>query len=213
MTCTMTITDSSRICTAVVSYCQTAPLTAVSFGSVDPYARDVPPDFGLYLDKRWRPPWPHGHLDWPDFGIPDDPVLVVEPLGSLLDRARAGQRVEIGCYGGHGRTGTALACLAILCGQAPGTAASWVRDGVLRTCGRDSRARSLRPQLHQLTPGQSGKGIRALRRSPWCPTTPAYEVPIKSQKFPATSRNTATLPYGSVRGAVTNSTPTDVIWR
>jgi hypothetical protein len=52
-------------------------------------------------------------------------------LELLLDRARAGQRVEIGCYGGHGRTGTALACLAILCatrqakqsaGYAPGTA-------------------------------------------------------------------------------------------
>jgi hypothetical protein len=104
-------------------------LTAVSFGSVDPYARDVPPDFGLYLDERWRPPWPHEYLDWPDFGVPDDPVLVVAALESLLDRARAGQRVEIGCYGGHGRTGTALACLAILCGQAPGEAVGWVRAG------------------------------------------------------------------------------------
>ena len=104
-------------------------LTAVSFGSVDPYARDVPPDFGLYLDERWRPPWPHEYLDWPNFGVPDDPVLVVVALESLLDRARAGQRVEIGCYGGHGRTGTALACLAILCGQAPGESVSWVRAG------------------------------------------------------------------------------------
>ena len=104
-------------------------LTAASFGSVDPYARAVPPDFGLYLDERWRPPWPHEHLDWPDFGVPDDPVVVVGALESLLDRARAGQRVEIGCYGGHGRTGTALACLAILCGQVPADAVSWVRVG------------------------------------------------------------------------------------
>jgi protein-tyrosine phosphatase len=104
-------------------------LTAASFGSVDPYARAAPPDFGLYLDERWRPPWPHEHLDWPDVGVPNDPVVVVRALESLLDRARAGQRVEIGCYGGHGRTGTALACLAILCGQVPADAVSWVRVG------------------------------------------------------------------------------------
>lgn len=108
-------------------------LTAVSFGSVDPYARDEPPAFGLYLDERWRPPWPHEFLDWPDFGVPDDPVPVVEVLESLLDRAREGQRVEIGCYGGHGRTGTALACLAVLCGHAPHEAVSWVRT---RYCER-----------------------------------------------------------------------------
>jgi len=103
-------------------------LTGVSFGSASPYARDAPPDFGLYLDERWRPPWSHDHLDWPDFGVPDDPYLVVTVLGSLLDRAQAGQRVEIGCYGGHGRTGTALACLAILCGLPPNEAVSWVRS-------------------------------------------------------------------------------------
>jgi hypothetical protein len=108
-------------------------VTAVSFGSADPYARGSRPDFGLYLDERWKPPWPHELLDWPDFGVPDDPVPVVEALDSLLDRARDGQRVEIGCYGGHGRTGTALACLAILCGQDPSEAVSWVRT---RYCER-----------------------------------------------------------------------------
>jgi protein-tyrosine phosphatase len=102
-------------------------LIAVSFGGADPYARENPPDFGLYLDERWRPPWSYAFLDWPDFGVPDDPVLVLEALETLLDRARAGQRVEIGCYGGHGRTGTALACLAILCGQSQGEAVEWVR--------------------------------------------------------------------------------------
>src|SRR5918995_563824 len=82
---------------------------AVSFAPTDPYRRDRPPDHGLYLDPRWRPPWDHDHLDWPDFGVPDDPVPVVAALRSLLDRARAGERVEVGCLGGHGRTGTALA--------------------------------------------------------------------------------------------------------
>ena len=100
---------------------------AVSFGGADPYARDLTTDFGLYLDERWRPPWPHDHLDWPDFGVPSDPAPVTAALESLLDRARAGQQVEVGCYGAHGRTGTALACLAVLCGGDPDGAVEWVR--------------------------------------------------------------------------------------
>jgi hypothetical protein len=102
-------------------------VTGVSFGSDDPYAREASPDFGLYLDDRWRPPWPHEVLDWPDFGVPEDPAPVAAVLQSVLDRARAGERVEIGCYGGHGRTGTALACLAVLCGLPPARAVTWVR--------------------------------------------------------------------------------------
>jgi hypothetical protein len=104
-----------------------ARVTAVSFDPIDPYSRDRPPDHGLYLDPRWRPPWAHDHLDWPDFGVPDDPAPVVAALRSLLDRARAGERVEVGCVGGHGRTGTALACLAVLGGHPAGDAVAWVR--------------------------------------------------------------------------------------
>lgn len=62
----------------------------------------------------------------PDFGVPD-PTPTVAALQSVLDRARSGQQVEIGCLGGHGRTGTALACLAILAGEKPGDAVAWVR--------------------------------------------------------------------------------------
>jgi hypothetical protein len=100
---------------------------AVSFDPADPYTRDEPTGFGLYLDTRWAPPWPHGHVDWPDFGVPADPAPVVDVLRDLLDRARAGARVEIGCLGGHGRTGTALAGLAVLCGLPPDDAVAWVR--------------------------------------------------------------------------------------
>jgi hypothetical protein len=104
-------------------------LTAVSFDRLDPYGRDRPPDYGLYLDHRWEPPWPHDRLDWPDFGVPDDPADVVAALRSLRERARRGERVEVGCLGGHGRTGTALACLAVLGGHPPGEAVAWVRAG------------------------------------------------------------------------------------
>jgi len=52
---------------------------------------------------------------------------LIEALRRALARARAGEQVEIGCIGGHGRTGTALACLAILTGQPRETAVEWVR--------------------------------------------------------------------------------------
>lgn len=103
-------------------------VTAVSYDASDPYGRDEPPDFGLYLDRRWAPPWPHAYLDWPDLGLPDQPDSLVADLQDLLNRARAGQRVEVGCLGGHGRTGTALAWLAVLAGEPPDHAVFWVRQ-------------------------------------------------------------------------------------
>jgi hypothetical protein len=102
-------------------------LTAASFDPGDPYARHPKPDFGLYLDSRWQPPWDHGHIDWSDFALPDDTDAAGQSLGSLLGRARSGERVEVGCLGGHGRTGTALAWLAVLSGHPAGDAVNWVR--------------------------------------------------------------------------------------
>jgi hypothetical protein len=87
-------------------------VTAVSLDIADPYGRDEPAEYGLFLDRQWQPPVAHEHLGWPDFGVPDDAEQVLAALGSLLGRARAGQRVELGCLGGHGRTGTVLGCLA-----------------------------------------------------------------------------------------------------
>lgn len=102
----------------------------VSFDAADPYRRDVDgePAFGVYLDPKWQPPWPHTIVDWPDFGVPADRSQLATVLGDLLARARAGELVEVGCLGGHGRTGTALACLAILAGTDPGDAVAWVRS-------------------------------------------------------------------------------------
>jgi protein-tyrosine phosphatase len=100
----------------------------VSFDPADPYSREQVPDYGLYLDPQWRPPWPHDHVSWPDFGVPVDRGEAMDALKSLLARAREGQMVEVGCYGGHGRTGTALGCLAVLAGAAPSDAVAWVRS-------------------------------------------------------------------------------------
>jgi hypothetical protein len=103
-------------------------LTAASFDPVVPYSRARDPDYGLYLDSRWQPPWEHGYIDWPDFGVPANTEAVVEALKTVLERARSGQDIEIGCLGGHGRTGTALACLAVLTGHPALDAVAWVRS-------------------------------------------------------------------------------------
>jgi hypothetical protein len=103
-------------------------VTAVSFHEPAPYARDSVPDFGLYLDHRWDPPWEHAHVAWPDFGVPTDEEALRIALEDLLNRARAGQQVELGCLGAHGRTGTALACAVVLAGIAPDDAVGWIRS-------------------------------------------------------------------------------------
>ena len=103
-------------------------LTAASFDPAAPYERARDPDYGLYLDPRWQPPWDHGYIDWPDFGVPADADAVVGALTTVLERARSGQHVEVGCVGGHGRTGTALACLAVLTGHPASDAVAWVRS-------------------------------------------------------------------------------------
>ena len=54
-------------------------LTAASFDPSDPYSRDPEPEYGLYLDSRWKPPWDHAHLDWPDFGLPADKGVFANP--------------------------------------------------------------------------------------------------------------------------------------
>jgi hypothetical protein len=111
----------------LVRFADGTTVMGVRFLGDDPYAREDAPSFGLYLDERWDPPWPHEHLDWPDFDVPEDLDALRGALTDLLDRSRRGERVEVGCLGGHGRTGTALACLAVLTGTPANDALAWVR--------------------------------------------------------------------------------------
>ncbi len=85
--------------------------------------------FGLILASGPVPAWPHRRVRWPDFWIPVNRRDALDALHEAHWRARAGQRVEVACHGGVGRTGTALAALAIIDGLAPQDALTWVRAG------------------------------------------------------------------------------------
>ncbi|MGH3881468.1 MAG: protein-tyrosine phosphatase family protein [Actinophytocola sp.] len=92
------------------------------------------PELGLYLGSRrlWARHrealgWPQRWLDWPDFLLPRDRDLAVGQIRALHELARAGRRVEVACGGGVGRTGTVVACLAVLAGVPASEAVGWTR--------------------------------------------------------------------------------------
>lgn len=89
--------------------------------------KDPSRDYGLYFDPAWRPTWEADVVEWEDFGFPANYELTAEQIRQTFLRAKRGERVEIGCIGGPGRTGTALACMAILAGVPGGQAVAWVR--------------------------------------------------------------------------------------
>ena len=64
---------------------------------------------------------------WPDFWLPRDQAHVRKVLHEAWESALT-ERVEIACSGGRGRTGTALACLAIIDGLPPEQAVAFVRQ-------------------------------------------------------------------------------------
>jgi protein-tyrosine phosphatase len=88
--------------------------------------------FGLYLDPRWNPTWQAEVIAWKDFGLPEKPETAARQIVDAFTRARSGQLVEVGCLGGLGRTGTVLACMAVLAGVPAEDAVAWVRSAYRR---------------------------------------------------------------------------------
>ncbi|MFH9467607.1 protein phosphatase [Streptomyces clavifer] len=86
------------------------------------------PAFAVYLLGRRPPPvaWEARWLRWPDFRLPADRAQARTLLHEAWGRA-ATDRVEVACGGGRGRTGTALACLAVLDGVPADEAVAHVR--------------------------------------------------------------------------------------
>jgi hypothetical protein len=110
-------------------------------GRREPFPAGPLPDFGLYLGHppdrprllprrraEWRPDWPADWIDWPDFRTPRDRDAAAAQIVEAYRRARSGERVEIACTGGAGRTGTVIACMAVLAGHPAADAVAWTRS-------------------------------------------------------------------------------------
>jgi hypothetical protein len=87
------------------------------------------PALGVYLLGAEPPAvhWDSRWVRWPDFGLPADRAFATRVLAEAWRRA-AHERVEVACAGGRGRTGTALACLAVLDGVPRSDAVAFVRE-------------------------------------------------------------------------------------
>jgi hypothetical protein len=119
-------------------------LTVAARGLRHQAPSDPPPDFGLYLlahdpgtpplsarlvgMRPFHPEWRWCRIDWPDFGTPAESDSATETIADVYVRIQNQQRVEVACGGGIGRTGTVLACLAVLAGEHGGEAVEWVRE-------------------------------------------------------------------------------------
>ena len=84
------------------------------------------PDFGLYCDYAWHPDWRAEFINWPDYKTPRNHEAAADAIIEAYGRACEGWRVETGCIGGHGRTGTVLACWSVLAGLTPVDAMAYV---------------------------------------------------------------------------------------
>ncbi|MEU7822915.1 protein phosphatase [Catellatospora sp. NPDC049133] len=95
-----------------------------------PLPEGAPPQFALYLLGGPPPetPWAARWVRWRDFWLPADRAAFRMALVEVLERA-GDERVEVACGGGIGRTGTALACLAVLDGVPADRAVAYVRAG------------------------------------------------------------------------------------
>lgn len=93
-----------------------------------PVPHGAAPEFGLYLQAKPPPAveWDSRWVRWPDWRLPADRDDTRSALVEVWQRAES-ERVEVACSGGRGRTGTALACLAILDGVPAAEAVAYVR--------------------------------------------------------------------------------------
>ncbi len=110
-------------------------------GRREPFPAGPLPEFGLYLGHppgrrrllptrrpQWQPEWPADWIDWPDFRTPRHAEAAAAQITEAYRRARSGERVEVACTGGTGRTGTVIACMTVLAGHPAQDAVAWTRS-------------------------------------------------------------------------------------
>jgi len=114
-----------------------------------------PPDYAVYLLGRdpQISQWPNQWVRWPDFRLPNSAEGALLALREAHTRAEY-EGVEIACGGGVGRTGTAIAILAILSGIKPTDAVAWVRANYHPSA---VETRSQRNWIASLTLGEDGQ--------------------------------------------------------
>lgn len=72
------------------------------------------PDLGIYLSGSWMPDTIAYHVGCPDYGVPELAEWQVRYIAHEgIQLAQEGKRVEVGCFGGHGRTGLMLAVMVL----------------------------------------------------------------------------------------------------
>jgi len=160
-------------------------------------ARPLPagpsPTFAVYLLGQPPPavPWESRWLRWPDFRLPADGAEVLPILTEAWQRA-ASDRVEIACTGGRGRTGTALACLAILDGVPPASAVAFVRAHYDKHAVETFRQRRYVARWHGLA-DERERGHQRQEYTSWLSTAPpALQILVRSLRID--SPNTGTPP-------------------
>lgn len=86
------------------------------------------PQYGIYLLSHLPDPtpWPSDWIRWSDLRVPRRLPDAARLIRLAWDSA-ANERVEVACAGGRGRTGTALACMAVLDGMSGDEAVAFVR--------------------------------------------------------------------------------------
>ena len=96
-------------------------------------------DAARIREAEWR-------LDVPDYGVPDEAALravLTQVLAAM--RAAPDGAYHIGCKAGIGRTGTVMACLAIMAGAVEGDPVAWLRaayhQGAIETPGQEAFVR------------------------------------------------------------------------
>jgi hypothetical protein len=99
-------------------------------------SHDEPADLALVLFDFDRPlfgDWPGSHahrcvrMHWPTLAEPPDLDLFAMHISQIHQAVADGAVAEVFCFGGHGRTGTVLASLATLDGEAPASAIARVQ--------------------------------------------------------------------------------------
>lgn len=103
----------------------------------------VTPDVSVWLASSWLPRGAILGNDGTVLKGPDDPAIIyvnwadggalsLTALCRLLEAVQgyltAGKKVEIGCIGAHGRTGTLVAALVMLCKKRAADAVEWLWD-------------------------------------------------------------------------------------